>query len=351
MIHAIVWKDSGLEVLDQRWLPEKVVYRHLTTIQEIYHAIQSMMVRGAPLIGITAAYGLYLGMKNQEFRSRPEFDEQLQRNVEYLKSARPTAVNLAWALDWIWQSINSEADTSLNKLTEDILQFAKKLHEDDRQRCEAIGRWGAQLLPQNAVVLTHCNTGALATGGIGTALGVIYTAFQQGNSVFVFVDETRPFLQGARLTAWELQQAKIPVTLICDDMAAWLMRKKKIDAVIVGADRITQDGSVANKIGTYGLAILANYHNVPFYVAAPLSSFDMQLTSGDQIPIEERSCEEVRKIFHKYPIAPADVPCWNPAFDVTPANLITAIITEKGVIESPNLQSVQAFLHENITIT
>ncbi|NOX38778.1 MAG: S-methyl-5-thioribose-1-phosphate isomerase [Calditrichaeota bacterium] len=350
MTQALEWKGSYLRIIDQTRLPFQKVYVDLHTIQDVHHAIRSMQVRGAPVIGITAAYGLYLGVKDFPNDHISQFQDQVAAHAEYLKSARPTAVNLAWAVDSITNKLRQLQITDVEQGKRFLLEQAQALHDDDRRRCEGIAQNGVPLIPQRARILTHCNTGALATGGIGTALGIIYKAHQNGKEVVVYADETRPFLQGARLTVWELQQAGIPVTLICDNMAAWLMKQGHVDLVLVGADRITRHGYVANKIGTYNLAILAHHHKIPFYVAAPISTFDFQLEHGDDIPIEERDCEEIRNILGRCEVAPANTSCWNPAFDVTPPEFVTAIITEAGVIETPVSENIRQ-LKENLKLT
>ena len=335
MVQAVSWTEDRLQLIDQTLLPEETVYLRLQSIEEAFEAIQKLRVRGAPAIGITAAYGLYLGMRNLSFPSKKAFFEKLQEHVEYLSSARPTAVNLSWALQNLKSQLENIADDNIETLKARLLQLAIDLHEDDRRRCDEMAGHGQEVVAPNARVLTHCNTGALATGGIGTAFGVIYRAHQLGKNVEVYAGETRPVLQGARLTIWELHAANIPARLICDSMAAALMQQKKVDMVITGADRIAADGSVANKIGTYSLAALARYHQIPFYAAAPLSTFDLQISDGKDIPIEIRNSDEIRNIRGKCRITVADVPCWNPAFDVTPPELVSGIITEKGVIYPP----------------
>lgn len=335
MIEAVSWNDTGLTLVDQTKLPEHCEFIQIGTIEAAFDAIRTLKVRGAPAIGITAAYGLFLGMQQSNAGTPADFFEKIDQHVAFLSGARPTAVNLFWALDRLRNELRELPDPTIERLNSNLLGLAKALHDDDRNRCDQMADFGATLISQNAKILTHCNTGALATGGIGTALGVIYRAHQQGKNIQVFADETRPVLQGARLTVWELHNANIPVTLICDSMGAFLMQQKKVDAVILGADRIAADGSVANKIGTYNLAVLAKHHGVPFYVAAPLSTFDMAIKSGVEIPIEERNPEEIRRVFNQTLITVPDVSCWNPAFDITPPELVTAIITEKGVIRPP----------------
>lgn len=341
MVQAVTWTENRLQLIDQTLLPEKTVYLQLHTIEETFEAIQKLKVRGAPAIGIAAAYGLYLGMHNLSFPSKNDFFTKLQHHIDYLSSARPTAVNLSWALLSLKTRLENMADANIETLRNRLLQLAIDLHEDDRRRCEEIANHGQEVVLPNARILTHCNTGALATGGIGTAFGVIYRAHQLRKNIEVYAGETRPVLQGARLTMWELRAANIPARLVCDSMAAALMQQKKVDMVIVGADRIAADGSVANKIGTYSLAVLARYHQIPFYAAAPLSTFDLQITDGKEIPIEIRSSEEIRNIRGKCPITLPDVSCWNPAFDITAPELVSAIITEKGVIRPPYWENIK----------
>ena len=349
MIHTIEWTGHSLRILDQTRLPEATVYAELSTVADVFVAIQALKVRGAPLIGITAAYGLYLAMAGEQYRDRQQFFQKLEEQISYLASARPTAVNLAWALHRIQKELQALELEDPAQLTERILEMARHIHEEDRQRCEAIAHHGQALIPSEATILTHCNTGILATGGIGTALGIIYRAVEEGKHIQVLADETRPLLQGARLTSWELFAHQIPVTLICDDMAGWAMRQKGVDLVIVGADRIAADGSTANKIGTYSLAVLARHHGIPFYVAAPLSTFDPSLATGEEIPIEERSEREVKTILGHMPIAPEELDCWNPAFDVTPPELITAIVTDAGVVYPPFGESIAQLFHQSKT--
>lgn len=342
MIEAFTWKDGHLELLDQTRLPETTHYLTIRTIEEMFEAIQILRVRGAPAIGITAAYGLYLGMRSLDVSTSKEFFTNLDEKIAYLASARPTAVNLFWAMQEVKSRLEALDEPNVSDLTQELLDLALHLHEDDRQRCNRIAEHGRAVIPNDARILTHCNTGALATGGIGTALGIIYQAHVDGKNVRVFADETRPLLQGARLTMWELANAGIPSQLICDGAAAALMQQGRVDLVIVGADRIAADGSAANKIGTYHVAIAAKYHRVPFYVAAPLSTFDISLSTGSEIPIEERGNDEVRKVFGKTLITNPDAECWNPAFDVTPPDLISGIVTECGLLTAPYAESIQA---------
>ncbi|MBI4660998.1 MAG: S-methyl-5-thioribose-1-phosphate isomerase [Verrucomicrobia bacterium] len=342
MIQAVAWKNDYLELLDQTLLPETTGYLEIRRIEEAFEAVQNLRVRGAPAIGITAAYGLYLGLRDWTGASRDQFFQAMEEKIRYLASARPTAVNLRWALEELRRNVQNSAETDIPALKERLLRLAVDLHEDDRRRCELMAQHGQAVVPENARIVTHCNTGALATGGIGTAFGVIYHAHRSGKKVQVFADETRPVLQGARLTMWELAAARIPSQLICDSMAASLMKQKQVDLVIVGADRIAADGSTANKIGTYPLAIAAKFHGVPFYVAAPLSTFDLSISSGQDIPIEMRNESEIRRVFNKSLITVPEAKCWNPAFDVTPPELITAIITERGIIKPPYGETIKA---------
>jgi methylthioribose-1-phosphate isomerase len=342
MIQALAWKGDYLEILDQTRLPGVTSFIALRGMEEVFEAIQQLKVRGAPAIGVTAAYGLYLGMRNRAYPTRAEFFKALEGQIRHLASARPTAVNLVWALRHVQARVETYTEADVESLTLALLEAARELHEDDRRRCQAIAQHGQQVVSSGARILTHCNSGALATCGMGTALGVIHQAHLLGKGIRVFADETRPVLQGARLTMWELAAAGVPAQLICDNMAAALMHENRVDLVLVGADRIAADGSVANKIGTYGLGVLAKHHGVPFYVAAPLSTFDLTLSSGAGIPIEMRSAEEVRRVFGQTLITLPNADCWNPAFDVTPPELVTAIITERGLIRPPYRESIAA---------
>ncbi len=327
---TLEWVDDHLMILDQTRLPEEVVYLGCRDLDEVASAIKELKVRGAPAIGIAAAFGVVIGMRGQSFPGWNEYQRRLDQVISTLAGTRPTAVNLFWALDRMRKVAEKNRNQEPGRISEVLLQEAIAIHEEDKLMCEKIGEFGASLLKDGDTVLTHCNAGALATGGIGTALGIIYTASWQGKKISVFSDETRPVLQGARLTVWELQQQGIDVTLICDNTAASVMKNKNIDCVIVGADRIAANGDVANKIGTYNVAILARFHNVPFYVAAPSSSFDPSISDGTKIKIEERSPEEVTDCFGKK-TAPDGVNVYSPAFDITPAELVTAYITEKGI--------------------
>ncbi|GAB4370295.1 MAG: S-methyl-5-thioribose-1-phosphate isomerase [Calditrichia bacterium] len=336
MIRSLEWIEESqkLRIVDQTAIPAQLLYKDLTTIEDVFEAIQKLRIRGAPAIGVCAAFGLYLGLRKKKFDNKTAFISEAVQLAEYLRRSRPTAINLQWALQLIVTELQ-KTDAPPEKLLQETLKLARFLQRDDENRCAKIGAFGAEIIPDGATVLTHCNTGALATAGIGTAFGAILTAFQQGKKISVLVDETRPLLQGARLTMWELDKAGIPATLIADNMAAYAMQRGKVDVVIVGADRIAANGDVANKIGTYSLALCAHHHNIPFYVAAPLSTFDFSLSSGKNIPIEERGCREITHIWEKLPITIESARCWNPAFDVTPAQLITGIITEQGIFHQP----------------
>jgi methylthioribose-1-phosphate isomerase len=333
-LQPIKWQEGELVLLDQSLLPSRVEYCHCRNYLEVAEAIKTMKVRGAPAIGVSAAYGVVLAALSYQGEEKREFFRLLEEACIDLRKTRPTAINLFWALDRMKKVGEEKSICSLAEIKKSLEKEAQQILEEDLQANKQMGAYGNQLIPQEATILTHCNAGALATAGFGTALGVIRTAYQAGKKVQVYADETRPLLQGARLTAWELLQEGIPVTLIADNMAGYLFKQGKIDLVIVGADRVAANGDVANKIGTYSVAVLAHYHQVPFYVAAPFSTFDVSLVTGQQIPIEERDEEEMRK-WGQYQLAPQNVPVYNPAFDVTPAKLVTAFITEKGIIRPP----------------
>jgi methylthioribose-1-phosphate isomerase len=325
-VKALERVGNKLRLLDQTRLPGEFVYMDIDDYRDVIESIRSLRVRGAPAIGIAAAYGLALAAEQIE---SPDLD-YVHRIGEEFKAARPTAVNLSWAVDRVCKRLDKANSKSNSEIRNRLWTEAEAIHEEDRQMCARIGEHGAALINSGDTILTHCHTGALATGGIGTALGVIYTARDQGKAVHVFADETRPLLQGARLTAWELQREGIDVTLICDNTAASLMRQGKINCVIVGADRIAANGDTANKIGTYSVAVLARAHDIPFYVAAPSTTFDESIETGDEITIEERTAEEVTNGFGKR-TAPENIRVYSPAFDITPNDLITAFITEDGV--------------------
>lgn len=334
-MRTVWWEPGAVCLIDQTKLPHTRETVRCTTVAETTAAITNMIVRGAPAIGITAAYGMVIAAEAAAPGDSADLIAELARAKTTLDAARPTAVNLRWATDRMLALAHALHErTSANELVERLLSEAHAIRDEDEAMCYAIGEWGAQLLPEGANVLTHCNAGGLATAGYGTALAPIKTAHTQGKQVHVFVDETRPFLQGARLTTWELQDAGIPQTLITDSMAGYFMRQGAIDCIIVGADRIVANGDVANKIGTYSLAVLAQAHNIPFYVAAPTSTIDLSMTSGDDIPIEQRDPREVTHLGGQL-LAPEGVQAAHPAFDVTPHSLIKAIITERGIIEPP----------------
>jgi len=351
IVQAVKWIgdiDGYLELVDQRQLPTEFVTLQCRDIKALFDAIKTLTVRGAPAIGVSAAYGLVLALQKIDGKDHIEKAmELLVETREYLASSRPTAVNLFWALDRMQKKamefIAEKPTATVRALREVVFAEAIAIHQEDVEMCRRIGQNGQKFIEENAGILTHCNAGALATGGQGTALSLMFEAQKTGKKFRVYADETRPLLQGARLTAWELKQAGIDVTVICDNMAGWLMKQQKINAVITGADRIAANGDTANKIGTYSLSILAREHGVPFYIAAPSSTFDLNIKSGAEIPIEQRAAQEVTS-FRDIQTAPTGVNVYNPAFDVTEARDITAIITERGVIEKPNTKGVTEHL-------
>ena len=334
MVETIQWTDAGVVMIDQTRLPREQVFVTCRGYQEVADAIRSMVIRGAPAIGVAAAMGVALGVQEGA-----DFDTVCRT----LAATRPTAVNLFWAIDRMRRLAASMDGASRIEIVRRMAEEAQQIREDDIAICRAIGMNGAPLVPDGKTVLTHCNAGALATAGYGTALGVIRAAAESGKHIDVFADETRPFLQGSRLTAWELQQDGIPTTIITDNMAGHFLRSGRIGCVVVGADRIAANGDVANKIGTYSVAVLAKENGVPFYVAAPISTFDLTLPTGDAIPIEQRSAAEVTHVFG-VPIAPENIAVANPAFDVTPARYVTAIICERGVARPPYEESLRNML-------
>ena len=346
MFKTIEWTDDGVRMIDQTKLPREEVYLTCRDYREVAEAIRSMVIRGAPAIGVAAAMGVALGVKNSQATTVTELRAEFDRIAETISRTRPTAVNLFWAVDRmrrVFEELLAGPLPDAEKLAavkSRLVEEAQGVLAEDVAINRAMGRHGAALLPDAGTVLTHCNAGALATGGYGTALGVIRAAVAAGKKLQVFADETRPFLQGARLTAWELMQDGIPVTLITDNMAGHFMKQGEIKAVIVGADRIAANGDVANKIGTYSVAVLAQVHGIPFYVAAPISTLDLRLASGDLIPIEERSSTEVTQLAG-ISIAPANVVARHPAFDVTPHRYVTAIVTERGVARPPFTESLR----------
>jgi methylthioribose-1-phosphate isomerase len=342
MIPTLTWTPEGVRFIDQTKLPLEESYVLATSYQQVAEVIETMVVRGAPAIGVSAAYGIALGTRQTTAQTADEFEPEFNQICDRLAATRPTAVNLFWAIDRMKKLFYTllGAGNPMWEVQEKILDEADAMYAEDIAACKAMGAFGGELLPDEGGVLTHCNAGALATCGYGTALGVIRSAVEQGKRIHVYADETRPFLQGARLTAWELMADGIPTTVICDNMAASLMRAGKIQAVVVGADRIAANGDFANKIGTYNVAILAKEHGIPFYCAAPWSTIDLATATGDAIPIEERSATEVTHHGGKQ-LTPHGVGICNPAFDVTPAKYVTAIFTERGVLQAPYAESLR----------
>jgi methylthioribose-1-phosphate isomerase len=340
MVKTLEWTEEGVRFIDQRKLPTEESYVVARTYEEVAEAIRNMTVRGAPAIGVAAAMGIALGVRDSEAGHLSELRRDFEQICETIGATRPTAVNLSWAIRRMQGKFEESLELPLPQLKQALITEARQMYLEDIAANEAMGRHGAVLLPAGAGVLTHCNAGALATCGYGTALGVIRAAVEQGNKLHVFADETRPFLQGSRLTAWELMQDGIPTTVISDNMSGTLMKQGKISAVVVGADRIAANGDVANKVGTYMVAVLAKEHGIPFYVAAPFSTIDMETPDGSRIPIEQRSPREVTHLGDRQ-IAPTGVKVENPAFDVTPAQYVTAIITERGVVRAPYPESLK----------
>jgi methylthioribose-1-phosphate isomerase len=343
---AIAWigeTDGFLRLIDQTLLPVELKLLDCRSVEQVWEAIKSLRVRGAPAIGVAAAYGVVLGLQTVDQASRPQFDQRLGDVLSYLAGSRPTAVNLFWALNRLRKVAAEHPKLSSQETLRRLLHEARAIEAEDREMCAAIGRHGAQLLAGCTGILTHCNTGGLATAGDGTALAAIFAAARANPDLHVYADETRPLLQGARLTTWELMQRNVRVTLICDSMAAWVMKERKVQAVIVGADRIAANGDAANKIGTYGLSVLAKAHGIPFYVAAPSSTFDLSIPDGSAIPIEQRKAEEITHGFGKQ-TAPTGCDVYNPAFDVAPAENISALVTERGVIRPVTTERIRACL-------
>jgi methylthioribose-1-phosphate isomerase len=348
MIRTLEWTDSGVRFIDQTKLPTEETYVTCASYQEVADAIRTMIVRGAPAIGVTAAMGVALGVRDSKAKNHAELKRDLDHISEVLAATRPTAVNLFWGIRRMRDKFEQVSTQSIPRIQQELVTEAQRMLLEDIAANEAMGRHGAVLLPSSGGILTHCNAGALATCGYGTALGVIRAAVDSGKKLHMFVDETRPFLQGSRLTAWELMKDHIPTTLISDNMAGSMMQQGKIDAVIVGADRIAANGDVANKIGTYTVAVLAKEHGIPFYVAAPVSTVDLETPDGSRIPIEQRSSREVTHLAGKQ-IAPDGVTVENPAFDVTPNAYVTAIITERGVARQPYTESLREFSTASVT--
>lgn len=345
-VTTIEWRENKVKLIDQTRLPIELVHLHIDEVEILGEAIKKLRVRGAPAIGVAAAFGVLLGIQKFHGEGKEKFFSELDRVIAYLRGTRPTAVNLAWALERMRRIAEAHRRQNVAQIKNELFAEANKIFLEDQQTCRAIGRHGAELIADPATIITHCNTGALATADFGTALGILFTAHAQGKKLHVFVDETRPLLQGARLNMWELMQEQIPCTLICDNMAAFVMQRRKIDCCVVGADRIARNGDTANKIGTYSLAVNAQKHGVPFYVVAPISTIDFKINTGSEIPIEERAAEEITEGFGRR-TAPPHAPVYNPAFDVTPNDLITAIVTEAGVIRPPYAQNLPALLHHN----
>ena len=342
MLPTIAREADAVVMIDQRKLPAEEVYVRCKTAPEVARAIKTMVIRGAPAIGVAAAMGIALGMRRSKATGTQKFAAEFHKICELMASTRPTAVNLFWAIERMRRAFaaGAQAGESVEQIKDRLDRESTAIHDEDVANCRAMGAFGAEVVPADARILTHCNAGALATAGYGMALGVIRGAVEKGKRVVVFADETRPFFQGARLTAWELVRDGIQTTVIADNMSAALMQQGKVDLVVVGADRIAANGDTANKIGTYGVAVLAREHNIPFYVAAPLSTIDLNTPDGDGIPIEERNAREVTHVGGSQ-LTPEGARIWNPAFDVTPHRFITGIITERGILRPPYVESLR----------
>jgi len=347
MIETLEWTDSGVRFIDQTKLPTDETYVTCTTYGQVADVIRNMVVRGAPAIGVAAAMGVALGVKDSKAESVGELKQDFDQICEVIGQTRPTAVNLFWAIRRMRDKFEQLRARSLPQIKQALIDEALRMHAEDIAANRAMGGFGATLMPERGGVLTHCNAGALATCGYGTALGVIRAAVEQGKKIHVFADETRPFLQGSRLTAWELMRDGIPTTVISDNMAGAMMKQGKISAIVVGADRIAANGDVANKIGTYTLSILAKAHGIPFYVAAPFSTIDLDTPDGSKIPIEQRSPREITHIAGKQ-VTPDGVEIENPAFDVTPATYVTAIVTERGIVRAPYVEALRQLAGEEV---
>ena len=348
MIQTLEWTDSGVRFIDQRKLPGEEVYVICNTPEEVADVIRNMVVRGAPAIGVTAAMGIALGVRNSQASRAQELEGEFERICDVIAKTRPTAVNLFWAIHRMKRKFESLRGSSVPHTKQALIEEAQRMHAEDIAGNRAMGRHGATLMPASGGVLTHCNAGALATCGYGTALAVIRAAVEQGKKIHVYADETRPFLQGSRLTAWELMKDGIPTTVISDNMAGAMMRQGKIGAIVVGADRIAANGDVANKIGTYTVAVLAREHSIPFYVAAPFSTVDLATPDGSTIPIEQRNIREITHIGGQR-VVPEGVQVENPAFDVTPAKYVSAIVTERGVVRPPYEESLRQLAGEKVS--
>src|SRR3954470_12964210 len=346
MIQTLEWTDNGVRFIDQTKLPTEEVYVVCKTHEQVADVIRNMVVRGAPAIGVAAGMGIALGVNNSKAEAVGDLKRDLDQICDLIGKTRPTAVNLFWAIRRMQEKFERIRIQPIGQIKQTLIEEAKRMHAEDIAANQAMGRHGATLMPSTGGVLTHCNAGALATAGYGTALGVIRAAVEQGKKIHVYADETRPFLQGSRLTAWELMKDGIPTTVISDNMAGAMMKQGKIGAIVVGADRIAANGDVANKIGTYTVAILAKEHGIPFYVAAPFSTIDLATPDGEHIPIEQRSAREVTHVAGKQ-VTPDGVGIENPAFDVTPSRYVTAIITERGVAKSPFAASLQNMARQN----
>jgi methylthioribose-1-phosphate isomerase len=351
MLPTIEWKDDAVVMVDQRKLPGAEVYVTCKTAKDVARAIKTMVIRGAPAIGVAAAMGIALGMKRSAATGTKQFVTEFQRVCDVMAATRPTAVNLFWAIERMKRTLSETAQRgfSVAELKVRLEDEARAIHDEDVQSCRMMGAHGASLVPDSARILTHCNAGALATAGYGTALGVVRAAAEQGKRIAVLADETRPFLQGARLTAWELVKDGIDTTVITDNMAGAMMRLQQVDLVVVGADRIAANGDVANKIGTYSVAVLAKEHDIPFYVAAPLSTIDLDTADGSGIPIEERNDREVTHVGTSR-LTPEGARIRNPAFDVTPARYVSAIITERGIARAPYEESLAQLVRGPVTV-
>jgi methylthioribose-1-phosphate isomerase len=345
MLPTIDWKDDAIVMIDQRKLPSAEVYVTCKTAPEMAKAIRTMVIRGAPAIGVAAAMGIALGMRKSKATGTKQFVTEFQKTCDLMAATRPTAVNLFWAIDRMKRAFAdvAQAGGSVSEIKQGLEAEAQRIHDEDVASCRSVGAHGAALVPNSARVLTHCNAGALATAGYGTALGVIRAAVEQGKNVSVLADETRPFLQGARLTAWELIKDGIDTTVITDNMAGTMMRQGQVDLVVVGADRIAANGDVANKVGTYAVAVLAKAHHIPFYVAAPVSTVDLNTPDGSRIPIEERNEREVTHVGSSR-VTPGGARIRNPAFDVTPAEYVSAIVTERGIARPPYEESLASLV-------
>jgi methylthioribose-1-phosphate isomerase len=345
MIQTLEWTAAGVRFIDQTKLPTEEVYVNCTTYEQVADVIRNMVVRGAPAIGVAAAMGIALGVKNSKAENGAELKKDFDQICAVIGKTRPTAVNLFWAIRRMQEKFEYLRTRPINQTKQALIEEAQRMHAEDIAANQAMGRHGATLMPSSGGVLTHCNAGALATAGYGTALGVIRAAIEEGKKLHVYADETRPFLQGSRLTAWELNKDRIPTTVISDNMAGAMMKQGKIRAVVVGADRIAANGDVANKIGTYTVAVLAKEHGIPFYVAAPFSTIDMETADGSGIPIEQRNSREVTHIAGKQ-MVPDGVEVENPAFDVTPAKYVTAIVTERGIAKAPYGEALKKLAEE-----